>query len=238
MDNFQIETAQNVNIHQNAAHLTTRIGSFLLDLILIAVYSGLIIWIMNALNYPPSLDSVVVYTLLGLPVFLYSLLFEVLCNGQTPGKMANQIRVVKLDGSKPTFSNYLLRWLLRFIDIDLAGGSVAILTILLNGKGQRLGDIAGETTVISERKELRIENTIMADLPSDYQPTFPQVTVLNDKDIQTIKALYQKSIKTRNPLVLEKLANKIKELTGIHSNLRSRDFIKIIIDDYVYYTQQ
>jgi len=238
MDNFQIETAQNVSIHQNVAHLTTRIGSFLLDLILIASYSLLVIWIMNALNYPPNIDSIVAYTLLGLPVFLYSLLFEVLCNGQTPGKMANQIRVVKLDGSKPTFASYLLRWLLRLIDIDLAGGSVAIMTILLNGKGQRLGDLAGETTVISERKKISLESTLTVDLPANYTPTFPQVTVLSDADIQTIKTLYRRSMKTRNTVVIGKLATKIKELTEINSNLTSSEFVKTVIDDYLYYTQQ
>ena len=51
-------------------------------------------------------------------------------NGKTPGKHFNKIRVVKIDGSKPSLGNYLTRWLLRVIDIWSFGGSVAIFTVL------------------------------------------------------------------------------------------------------------
>ncbi|WP_322790508.1 RDD family protein [Tenacibaculum tangerinum] len=152
MDHFQIETAQNIAIKQNVAHVTTRIGSYVIDLLFIIGYYIIIILIMEMLDIPISMEYMSLYALLGLPVFFYSLLFEVLMNGQTPGKYFNDIRVVKLDGSKPTFGSYLIRWLLRFVDFTLASGSVAVLTILLNGKGQRLGDIAAGTTVISEKK--------------------------------------------------------------------------------------
>ena len=56
---------------------------------------------------------------IGLPLFLYFLLWEAFWNGRTPGKAALDLRVVKLDGSKPAFSNYLIRWLLRIIDITV-----------------------------------------------------------------------------------------------------------------------
>ena len=149
MDNFQIETAQNVSIQQNVASVATRIGSYLIDGLIIVGYYLIAIWIFNALDMSLGIEMWVVYLLLGLPVFFYSLIFEVLMYGQTPGKYVNKIRVVKIDGSKPTFSSYLLRWMLRLIDISLASGSVALLTILLNGKGQRLGDMAAGTTVIT-----------------------------------------------------------------------------------------
>ena len=42
MDYFQIETAQNISINQNVAHVTTRIGSFLIDLLIIIAYNILI----------------------------------------------------------------------------------------------------------------------------------------------------------------------------------------------------
>ena len=38
MDNFQIETAQNISIQQNVAHVTTRIGSYLIDGFIIFAY--------------------------------------------------------------------------------------------------------------------------------------------------------------------------------------------------------
>jgi len=238
MDNFQIETAQNVSIQQNVASVSARIGSFLIDLLIIVGYYVIAIWILNALDLPMSMDLWVVYLLLGLPVFFYSLLFEVLMNGQTPGKYLNKIRVVKIDGSKPTFGSYVLRWMLRLIDIDIATGSVALLTILLNGKGQRLGDIAAGTTVITEKKRITIEDTLVANVPMDYTPTFPQVTMLSDTDIQTIKELFRSAKRKGNHGVILKLHNKIIGITDIKTELKPVEFVDIVIKDYNYYTQQ
>lgn len=237
MDNFQIETAQNVTINQNIAHLSTRIGSFLIDFLFIIAYVIAFSMIFNALDIHIT-KQWVISILFGLPIFLYSLIFEVLMNGQTPGKRLNKIRVVKLDGSKPTFASYLIRWLLRTIDISLGSGSVALLTILLNGKGQRLGDLAAGTTVISEKKRISLEDTIIADIPLDYKPTFPQVTTLSDTDIQTIKNLYSKAKKSGNHKIVLKLHTKIIDLLGVTTDLKPIDFVDVIIKDYNYYTQQ
>ncbi len=237
MDNFQIETAQNITLQQNAAHITTRIGSYLLDALIIVLYVIVLMFVMGWLNIDEGFTLYVFGTIFGLPIFFYSLLFEVLLNGQTPGKIINKLRVVKLDGTKPTFGSYLLRWMLRVIDFNLASGSVAVLTILLNGKGQRLGDIAGGTTVISERKRVTL-NTLGVDVASDYKPTFPQVTTLSDSDIQTIKELYRKSKRTRNHKIILKLHVKIIEITNIKTDLQPMDFVELVIKDYNYYTQQ
>lgn len=238
MDNFQIETAQNISIHQNVAHVTTRIGSYLLDRLIITGYIVIILIIMNITNIKHGFDAWIAYLLFGLPIFFYSLVFEVLMNGQTPGKHFNKIRVVKLDGSKPTFSSYLLRWMLNFIDFSLSSGSVALVSILLTGRGQRLGDLAAGTTVISEKKRVTIAQTIATDIPDDYVPKFPQVTVLSDEDIQTIKSVFYNAKRKRNHTVLMKLQVKIVTLTQIKSDLKAIDFIETVLKDYSYFTQQ
>ena len=238
MDNFQIETAQNITIHQNVAHITTRIGSFLLDVLIIISYSILLIFLMSLLNLKFGMQQWAVSLILSLPILFYSLIFETLWNGQTPGKWVNKIRVVKLDGSKPTLGSYLLRWLMRIIDIQMATGSVAVLTILLNGKGQRLGDIAAGTTIISEKKRETLQEVLLADAPEDYTPTFPQVTLLSDTDAQTIKKLYYSALKKRKHAIILKLHVRVLEITGITTELKQIDSLKIVLTDYDYYTQQ
>jgi uncharacterized RDD family membrane protein YckC len=238
MDNFQIETAQNISIYQNVAHLTTRIGSYIIDKLIITGYVVMMILIMSMLDFTHGFDAWIFYVLFGLPAFFYSLVFEVLMNGQTPGKQLNKIRVVKLDGSKPTFSSYLLRWMLNFIDFTLSSGSVAVVSIIATGKGQRLGDMAGGTTVISEKKRVTIAQTIAVDIPKNHVPTFPQVTVLTDADIQTIKNVYYSAKRKHNHKVLMKLHAKIINLTQIKSDLKALEFIDTVLKDYSYYTQQ
>lgn len=238
MDNFQIETAQNISIYQNVAHLTTRIGAYLIDRLIITGYTLLMILILVIIDFKHGFDAWIFYVLFGLPIFFYSLVFEVLMNGQTPGKHFNKIRVVKLDGSKPTFSSYLLRWMLNFIDFTLSSGSVAVVSILATGKGQRLGDMAGGTTVISEKKRVTIAQTIATDIPENYVPSFPQVTVLTDTDIQTIKNVYLSAKRKHNPKVVLKLQAKILNITQIKSDLKAMDFIETVLKDYSYYTQE
>lgn len=237
MDNFQIETAQNIPISQQVAHLTTRLGSYLIDRVIITGYIFLVAFIMSVLDFKHGFDAWVFYLLLGLPILFYSLIFEVLMNGQTPGKRFNKIRVVKLDGSKPTFSSYLLRWMLNFIDFTISSGSVAVLSILATGKGQRLGDMAGGTAVISEKKRVTLYNNIATEIPDAYIPHFPQVTILTDADIQTIKNVYYSAKKNHNPEIIRKLQLKILALTQIKSDLAAMDFIDIVLKDYAYYTQ-
>lgn len=238
MDNFQIETAQNITIQQNVAHVSTRIGSHLIDvLILLGYYFGIMVF-FNLIDYTPDFNNITPYLILILPYLFYSLLFEVFMNGQTPGKYFNKIRVVKLDGSKPTFGSYLIRWFLRFIDINIFSGGVAILTIMLNGKGQRLGDIAAGTTVISEKKRVKITDTILESVVETHTPTFPQVTVLTDEEVQTIHKIFKNAKRKRKHNVILKLSFKVKEMTNIQSDLQPMELVDTVIKDYYHYTQE
>lgn len=238
MDEFKINTAQNVTINQNVALVTSRISAFLIDAFIIAAYYILLFILLNYLGLSDFEELNMMYLIASLPVFFYHLLFEVLMNGQTPGKYWVKIRVIKVDGSKPTFSSFILRWVLRIIDITISGGSLALLCLIFNRKGQRIGDMAAGTTVISEKQKIGLTDTILEDLDENYIPTFPQVTVLSDRDVQNIKMLFKESIASGNHSAILKLSNKIKELTNISSDLLPIDFINTVLKDYNYYTQK
>ena len=237
MDNFQIETAQNISIDQNVAGIGERILAFLLDAVIQALYLVLANYLLQGVDMEKG-QLWVFILVMGLPVFLYYLVWESFWNGQTPGKAALQIRVVKMDGSKPAFSNYVTRWLLRLVDITMSSGSVAVVSILLNGKGQRLGDLAAGTTVISERPLTQLQQTLMVDLPEDYVPKYPQVTVLSDKDVENIKTLYRNSLRNSNHRIINSLSQKVSELLQVTPQELPVQFIKTVIKDYNYYTQR
>lgn len=237
MDNFQIETAQNIGIQQKVAGIGERVLAFLIDMLILIIYAVISSISLNSLDVGKG-KMYMVYVVIGLPVFLYYLLWETFYNGQTPGKSIMKIRVVQLDGSRPRFSQYLIRWLLRLIDITLGSGSIAVVTILLNGKGQRIGDMAAKTTVISEKKNITISDTLITDIPLDYIPKYPQVTILKDRDIQNIKSMYRKAKYSGNHKVILSLSQKISELLEISPEERPLEFVEIIIKDYNYFTQQ
>jgi uncharacterized RDD family membrane protein YckC len=237
MEQFQIETAQNISISQNTAHLGDRMLAYLIDSFVIGVYTILVIWMLIAMELEFS-DMWALYLLMGLPAFLYYVLLETFMDGKTIGKGLMHIRVVKLDGSKPGFASYFIRWILRIIDVVLTSGGLAVLTILIRGNGQRIGDIAAGTTVISEKKRISIKDTILRELPEDYVPTYAQVTVFDDREMQTIKELYDKARRNGDHQIIVSLSNKIKEVTQISTETKPIDFVDKIIKDYNYYTQQ
>jgi uncharacterized RDD family membrane protein YckC len=237
MDNFQIETAQNISITQNVAGVGERILAYLIDGLMMLAYVIIITMLMGGLDGNQGQEWLFMSVVL-LPLLLYFLLWESLWNGQSPGKAALQLRVVKLDGSKPAFSNYMVRWLLRIVDITLTSGSVAVVTILLNGKGQRLGDLAAGTTVISERVRTGLDKTLLVNVPADYRPVYPQVTVLSDRDVQEIKEIYRSSLANSNYRVIGKLSNRVSGLLGVTPEEKPVQFLKTVLKDYSYYTRQ
>ena len=236
MEEFQIETAQNVGIQQNVANLGDRMLAYLLDSLIIGLYFFFMIVIMVSLNLDMS-DFWALWLLVSLPAFLYYVLLETFWNGQTVGKYTMKTRVVKLDGSKPSFANYFVRWILRIVDVSLTSGGLAVLTILIKGNGQRVGDIAAGTTVISEKVRLNIHDTLLKEIPKDYVPTYSQVTVFKDDEMQLIKTLYDEAKSKGQHNIILSLHNRIIKVMEVEPTQKPIEFVDTVIKDYNFYTQ-
>ena len=237
MNDFQIETAQNVGISQNVANIGERMLGYLIDSAVIFIYTICIFWLLVKLDLDFG-EMWAVYLLLSLPAFLYYVLLETFWDGKTIGKFLLKMRVVKLDGSKPSFANYFVRWILRIVDVVITFGGLATLTILFKGNGQRVGDIAAGTTVISQKERLKITHTMLVDLPVDYKPTYTQVTVLNDEDIRSVKSLYDDAVAKGHHNVIINLSTRLKKIMQVESEENPIDFVSTVIKDYNFYAQQ
>lgn len=237
MKEFQIETAQNVTIVQNAASVLDRMLAYIIDSFIIGLYIFLTIILLISLDLDYR-DQWAIYALVNLPAFLYYVLLETFWDGQTIGKNALKMRVVRLDGSKPSFANYITRWLLRLVDVVLTSGGLAVLIILIKGNGQRLGDISAKTTVISEKRKISIHDTLMKDIDPNYSPKYSQVTLFKDAEMQTIKNLYDQAKRNGNHNIIISLNKRIVEVMQVEPNEKPIEFINTVIKDYNYYTQK
>jgi uncharacterized RDD family membrane protein YckC len=232
MENVRIQTTQNVDIEYQLASIADRILATLIDYMFFAAYALLFFMILNSFGTISENGAVIVIAFL--PLMLYSLLCETFFQGKSFGKMIMKIQVVKLDGTQARFGNYILRWLLRIID-TLFGGVVALIVIILNGKGQRLGDIAAGTTVIRLKHRTTIHDTILKNIVADYTIVFKTVSLLTDHDVAIIKDVLEFSKKNKNKEAIQKLFLKTQQVMGITTDLSPEQFLETVITDYNHY---
>lgn len=245
MSELTINTTQNVNINFTAASVGDRIFGYLIDTLIkiayiIAVFVVFFYYagINDFLNDKDFWTIFAVTILFYSPVIFYSLIMESMMNGQTFGKRLMKTKVVKFEGYEASFGDYLMRWVFRIIEINILSGLIALIAIIVNKTNQRLGDVVAGTAVISLRNNISINHTILQELEATYKPTFAAVIKLSDNDMRIIKETYETSLVTKDYAMLIKLRKKIEEVTAIKKeNLSDIDFIKIILKDYNFYTQ-
>ncbi len=237
MSEFGIQTAQNVTINQRLAGIGERIMAFILDLIVLLLFYILLLTLLFKANFDSRFSTVVFIFVLTLPYFLYYPVLQYWNNGQTIGKQIMKIRVVKSDNSHPRITDFIIRWLFRLIEVNSMPG-LAIIVILFSEKKQRLGDIVAKTTVVSERENVKLSQSIFSEVKEDYQPVFQAVQQLRDEDVQLIKNVYNDIKKTQNRKTLKKLVEKIESILDITKPKEMTDvrFINIILKDYNYYS--
>ena len=236
MQTISVRTTQNVAIHYPIASIGDRILAFLIDrIILVAYLVALVALFVN-------MDVEIVWlwiVLVAIPFFCFNLFFEIFMNGQSPGKRALSIQVVRVDGTQPTVGDYLLRWLFGLIDFYVLSGALAVVVIAVNGKGQRLGDIVAGTCVVKliAQKEITA-NEIFITAENLYQPTFPQVTQLEGRDIELIQRALEANVNFGNSQPVLMVTERIKSLLGIQSELAPVEFLYTVVKDYNHLTSR
>lgn len=229
---ISINTAQNVHIAYTPAGLAQRIWATLVDFAILGGISFICFPILQGLDVGKA--GLILFSTL---LIFYHLLCELLFKGRSIGKMTQNLRVVRIDGKKVSFWDYLLRWVLRLVDITISLGIVGMLSIILTSKMQRLGDIAAGTTVIYEKSKIRLSQLAETDTPETYEVVFREAALLSDKDIRIIQEAMKEIKKDKDRQLLATLSSKIKELTGIQTDMDDMEFAETILKDHHHLTK-
>lgn len=206
----------------------------MIDLIIMGIYAA----VMSGLITEIGLASYWLFILVvALPFLFYHLLLEIFLDGQSLGKKAVEIKVISTDGTPATVGSYLLRWMFRLIEIGATSGMLAFFTILINGKGQRLGDMAAGTTVVKTKKSTDLSDTLYADIEEGYSPHYPEVSLLSDNDISVIKEVLNKRNdydRTTHHKLLLKTQYAIRRKMGATTveEENSVEFLRTVVKDY------
>lgn len=235
MHTIKIQTLQNVEIEYTIANIGERILAWIVDMLLILAF---VFAILLATNFDFFPSNELIIFLIFLPLLFFDFLFEQFNDGQTPGKKLLKIKVIALDGTQGSLGKHFLRWILRPIDVGISYGLAAVLTILINGKGQRLGDLVAGTSVVSLKQRTKSTDTVFIQQEEDYEVTYPTVIHLTDKDIENIRHIAREAIKRNDENVTTALADKVKSLLQITSEQSNIEFLRKIVKDYSHLTSK
>jgi len=254
-----VTTPFNIDLEFKAAAFGKRLLAWLIDMMVITLYY----YIMLRVIYPllgmsEAISSVSELIIVIIPVLLYQLAFELMFNGQTIGKMAAGIKVIDKEGHEPGWGQYIIRWMLclgnlfvyivPYIIIKSPWAMIGFmilyipdfLSVVISHRSQRLGDFAADTVVIDKNYKPDIATTIYIPVEQlDHKPVFPEVMRLNDRDINGIRTL----LDIKNPSkdtqhYMVDVAQKIKSVLKIESNLHAVEFLQQLLLDYNYFANK
>ena len=151
-DRITIWAPEGLALEYTLAGLGSRFLAGLVDLALRVIVLGAVLAILEIAGAPSTVVLIVFIVGAFLALFAYDIAFEVWADGRTPGKRWNGLRVLMADGQPVTFGPSAVRNLLRIIDIWATAMTVGAISILVTKRNQRLGDLAGGTIVVRERR--------------------------------------------------------------------------------------
>jgi len=163
---LSIDTPENVVFDYSLAGLGSRFLAALVDTLFIGLLQVVtllpILYLLFQDNFFSEETSAWAIGLLGLVSFVflwgYYILFEVIWNGQSPGKRMVGIRVIRRDGTPVTLTEVLIRNLVRIVDMLPTAYGVGVVAMFIDKYSRRLGDMAAGTLVIHDSGPLSMES--------------------------------------------------------------------------------
>ena len=156
-DHVTIETPEHIQLNYELAGIGSRFLAGFVDTLIQTVAIGLIALAVSLIG---SLDgdvarmpirAIIVVGAALLIVIGYFVLFEMIWDGQSPGKRMAGLRVIRTDGTPIAIGDSLIRNILRLVDLIPVYYTVGIISIFFTKRCQRLGDLAAGTIVVKER---------------------------------------------------------------------------------------
>lgn len=158
MSNLQDEIliGEGVRLTSGSASVGLRIGSGLLDAVIIFVALYVSAEIASDLLHALFWNNFALYQ--AVVLFLVVLFFvvipatvETLTRGQSVGRLAVGIRIVRDDGGPISFRHAFIRALVGVFEIYLSLGAIAVTISLFSTKGKRAGDYLAGTYALRTR---------------------------------------------------------------------------------------
>jgi uncharacterized RDD family membrane protein YckC len=209
---FLVETPEHIAFSFQLAGPGRRAAAYLIDLMVRGAAGMLLFFAFLFAGYANPLgdDGGGIEQGLALVIFFfmewgYFVAFEVAMAGRSPGKAALKLRVIRKEGTPVSFSDSLLRNLLRAADMLPNVYALGLVTMLSDQKFRRLGDLVAGTIVVFEPKT-RVAPYLLQERAQKV-PELPSRIALTGSERAAIGLLMR-----RRPALSEARAQELAEL--------------------------
>jgi len=249
MEEFlNIDTPENVVFNYEVAGIASRCLAAAIDTLILMVMQ-IIVYLTLFAVFGVSLGDlrdqgesafgwiIAILGLIGFALFWgYYIFFELRWNGQSPGKRRMRLRVVRTDGMPITFTESLIRNLVRLVDFLPAYYGLGLIVMFVNSQARRLGDLAAGTLVVRDHAPVTLEQVVASRL---QRRTFESpatidlpIERLTAQDIQMIEDFLSRQGLTEEVgrRVLKVLAVRLDLPDDWMTNLPVRSRIRLILD--------
>jgi uncharacterized RDD family membrane protein YckC len=221
-DQFSIDTPENVYLDAQIGGFASRCYAAALDYLLLFLGMFCLYTVFSGAVTRARTDSTLVAVLLLVQVILftcYHLGFELLWNGQTPGKRAMGLRVVSDSGLPAHASALVVRNLVRLFDFLPFFYGIGLIALFFSKRTQRLGDLAARTVVIREKRAVTLDS-VRQDFTVSYYligrtdpiPPYIVIEALEERDRGVVvNYLRRRAEMERRAAIAVALAERLRE---------------------------
>ncbi len=174
-EQLSVETPEQIDINYQKAGIGSRFYAALLDTLLLVLIMLIGSYVNNIFitrlgdifgKWFGAIGGIVVFALF----WGYYMVFEITTNGQSPGKIALGLRVIKEGGYPISFADSAIRNLVRVVDFLPFCYGAGLFVMLINKNWQRLGDLAAGTLVVKTSRKKGKLTGVDSNPPIDIPP--------------------------------------------------------------------
>lgn len=222
-DTLNLETPEQLQINYRIARLGSRFIAALWDSFFIVCLEVLLLFGTSAVvNQLGGFSSAYENWIMGAMIFMifvilwgYYVIFELLWNGQSPGKRLVGIRTVRQNGAPIGITESAIRNIVRIIDFLPGAYGFGMVCMFIDLQSRRLGDFAAGTLVVHDKLPVSLA-TLGKNFASDarlLEPAIPNLNRLEDSDIEAVRRYLQRR---------EGFGNEAELAAGLASRLRDQ----------------